>query len=431
MDNRSSAPSRGSSELQQENERLRGALRRMERILEISRELTGLMALEPLLHRIVSLGAELTDSESASILLLDKRTGELRFRAASSDVGNQLSDIPVPVEGSIAGAVLRSGEPAVIADVRRDRRHYSAVGTQIGFETRSLLAVPMKILQHPVGVLEAVNKRGSGGFTAEDVEVLTALAAQAAVAIENARLVEELRAAYEQLGQLDRLKSDVIAIASHELRTPLSLILGYSALLRERLDDQTGPQLDVVLRAAMRLRQIIDTMINLRYLETGEVELACTPFDLREEVKAACEGYRSLAEANGVHLQMQVPASPVILCADRDKVRLVLDNLLSNAVKFTPWDGRVQVTVTQRRNQAQIAVADTGIGIPQEQLERIFQPFEQVEEHMKRRYGGVGLGLSVVKGLVEQHGGRVWAESVQGRGSRFVVVLPLGEVEAR
>jgi signal transduction histidine kinase len=407
-------------------------LQRLERILETSRELTSTVALEPLLHKIVEMAAELTDSEAASILLLDARTGELRFRAASGGPAGQLRDIPVPVKDSIAGAVLVSGEPAVIADARADPRHYQTVGRQIGRETYSLLAVPLSIKDRHIGVVEAVNKQGEEAFDDEDVETLIALAAQAAVAIENARLVGALREAYEQLGELDRLKSDFIAIASHELRTPLSLILLYAAMLREQVAEEVeaGQQLDAVLRASMRLKHIIETMLNLRYLETGEIDLVPTQFDMRAAVQEACGDYEAIAETGGLALKADLPDAEVSIWADREKIRVVLDNLISNAVKFTPPGGWVQVTLAHGDEEVEVAVVDTGVGIPPEALERIFDRFYQVEDHMTRRHGGMGLGLSIVKGLVELHGGRVEAESVPDRGSRFVVVLPMRAPEA-
>jgi signal transduction histidine kinase len=405
-------------------------LGRLERILEISRELTSTVALEPLLHRIVRVAAELTDSEAASILLLNSRTGELRFRAASGDPAGQMRDIPVPVDASIAGAVLLSGEPAIISDVKADPRHYRAVGQQIGKDISSLLAVPLRIKERCIGVLETINRHGGEEFSPFDVETLTSLGAQAAVAIENARLVGDLRNAYERLGELDKLKSDFIAIASHELRTPLGLIMLYAAMLQEQVGDAEGQQLDAVMRAALRLRRIIETMLNLRYLETGEMVLGLSRFSLRTEVTEACADYESMVETGGVTLNTDLPSEDVFIEADREKVRVVLDNLLSNAVKFTPSGGQVRVILSQHPGEVHITVADTGVGIPAEDLERVFDRFFQVEDHMTRRHGGMGLGLSIVKGLVELHGGQVSVESVLGRGSRFVVVLPEGVVVA-
>jgi len=400
----------------------------MERILEISRELTSTVALQPLLYKITDVAVELTGIESASILLLDTRTGELRFRAASG-APSELFDIPVPVEDSIAGAVLVSGEPAIISDTHADPRHYEVVGQQTGRETFSLLAVPLQIKEQRIGVLEAINKQEGDTFGQEDVETLTTLAAQAAVAIENARLVEALRQAYERLGELDKLKSDFIAIASHELRTPLSLILLYAAVVGET----AGPQMDVVLRAALRLKHIIETMLNLRYLETGQMMLVPVSFDLRAEVQKVCDAYEIIAEANELVLETDLPDEEVTVQADEEKVRVVLDNLISNAVRFTPAGGRVQVALRSRGEEVEISVADTGVGISPQELEQIFDRFYQVEDHMTREHGGMGLGLSIVKGLVELHGGRVRVESVPDQGSRFVVVLPVrtsGEVPA-
>jgi signal transduction histidine kinase len=397
---------------------------RLERILEISRELASTVAQEPLLKKIVDTAAELTDSEGASILLWDSRTGELRFQTAVAQSG-QLAEIPVPIEGSIAGAVLTSGKPLLVPDVRADPRYYREVGQQIGMEIGSLLAVPLQIQDRRIGVLEAVNKRGGGEFSQEDVETLMALAAQAAVAIENARLVGALQQAYDRLGQLDRLKSQFIAIASHELRTPLSLILLYAAMLQQQLGDAAETQLDAVQRAAMRLKNIIDTMLNLRYLETGRMDLAATHFDLRDEVSAACEDYGALAGTGDLVVEADLPDEAVAIYADREKLRVVLDNLISNAVKFTPTGGRVRVTVCERGDEVELSVADSGVGIPPEELERVFERFYQIESHLTRRHGGMGLGLSIVKELVELHGGRVWAENDPDRGSRFVVVLPV------
>jgi signal transduction histidine kinase len=421
---RRQADQRAIAELRQTNERLSKKVGQLEQTLEITRELTTMVSLEPLLHKIVSLAADLTGSASSSILLLDSRTGELHFRAASSDPSGKLRSFPVPVDDSVAGSVLVTGEPAIISDVQYDDRHYDLVSQSVGVDVRSLLAVPLQIKNRRIGVLESINKRGEANFDQEDLETLTTLAAQAAAIIENAQLVEALRQAYERLDELDRMKSDFIAIASHELRTPLSLIVGYAAVLRDQLGEQAGPQLDAVWRAAMRLRQIIETMLNLRYLETGEVELTPHVIDLRQVVQTACEAYRSLAEANGLTLEVHVPDVPLTVLADWDKMRLVVDNLLSNAVKFTQWGGRVRVDAAQRGRQVEVAVSDTGIGIAPDDLEVIFDRFRQVEGHMTRKHEGMGLGLAIVKGLVELHDGSVWAESVRGRGSRFVVALP-------
>ncbi len=402
-------------------------VRQLERILAVNVELVSNPQQSSLLNRIAQTAAELTESESASILLLDERTGDLRFCAVAAEaMATRLSEIPVPVTQSIAGRVLQQGQPEVIPDVRADPCHFGEVGQTVGYEVRSILAVPLQVQERRIGVLEAVNKR-SGRFTQEDTEILTILAAQAAVAIENARLLEALQEANQKLQELDRLKSDFITIASHELRTPLSLILGYASLLQEQ--QRGSREVEGVLRAAVRLQHIIETMVNLQYLETGELPLFYEVLDLREEVIQACQTHTTLAEASGLTLAFVVPEKPIRVRADRERIRLVLDNLLSNAIKFTPSGGQIRVRLEERYGNAEITVIDTGVGIPQKALGRIFDRFYQVESPMTRRRGGLGLGLSIVREIVEKHGGRVWAESVLGRGSRFVVRLPLASSE--
>jgi signal transduction histidine kinase len=400
-------------------------LQRMARILEVTNELTSTVALEPLLHRIVHEAADLTETQSASILLLDAATQELRFRAASGSSSGRLSDIPVPVESSIAGRVLIAKEPLIVADVRQEPTYYRTVAEKSGIEVSSVMGVPLKIKERCIGVLEAINKRGSASFSQEDVETLSALAAQAAVAIENARLVTALRDAYDELEKLDRMKSDFIAIASHELRSPLGLILGYASNLQEDVSEDARKQLDVIVRAATRLRTIMETMLNLRYLEHGEIALSATRFDLRAEVQDVSELYRSVAETSDLELEVDLPDDEVLIWADRERLHVVLENLMSNAVKFNSPGGLVKVTVTKGQKRVRIRVSDSGVGIAPEHVERVFDRFYQVEDPMSRRHGGIGLGLAIVKELVRLHRGRIWVESQPDQGSTFYVELPL------
>ncbi|NLF00626.1 MAG: GAF domain-containing protein, partial [Anaerolineales bacterium] len=319
-------------------------VQRLERILEVTHELTSTVALEPLLYRIIHEAAELTDSESASILLLDPRTQQLRFQAATGSASRQLLDIPVPIDGSIAGRVLRDRQPEVVSDVHEEPDYYRTVAEKTGVETHSLAGVPLCIHERCIGVLEAINKR-EGLFSAEDVDMLSVLAAQAAVAIENARLVTELREAYQELEQLDHMKSDFIAIASHELRSPLGLILGYATSLQQDASPEAAKQLNVVIRAATRLRTIMETMLNLRYLERREIELSVTLLDLAAEVSDISELYRSVAETSGLHLVVDLPDEEVLISADRQRLRVVLENLISNALEFNSPGGTVELAV--------------------------------------------------------------------------------------
>jgi len=397
----------------------------LERILKISQILTSTLQLEPLLQTIIQAATELTDTQAGSIMLVDKSTGELRFEAASGSKREEVKRVTVPLEGSIAGWIVREGKPLMIPDVRQDPRFYTRVDETTDFETRSILGVPLQVKGEVIGVLEALNKTGDGIFTPADVQTLSTLAAHAAIAIENARLLTEIQKAYEELSELDRLKSEFVAIASHELQTPLTIILGYASFLKQEATGTASEQLDIVLRSALRLRSLINDMINLRHIETGEAELELEQLSLNELVTTITAEFASLAEAKKQTISIKLASQLPTVKADRQKLHLVLANLLSNAIKFTPEGGGIQVVVEAKGNEVWVSVRDTGIGIPPREQESIFDRFYQVEPSLTRRFEGIGLGLSIAKGMVELHGGRIWVESVEGMGSSFTFALPL------
>src|SRR4051812_17850097 len=210
------------------------------RLSEISAVLNSTLKVKALLNQIMEAAVEIVDAEAASVLLWDHKTNDLRFGATTTGAGGQaLIGKPVPLEGSIAGTVLRENRVVSVDDVLIDRRHYAGIDRATDFLTRSVLGVPMRSRNgnQVIGVLEAVNKR-SLPWTPDDINYLSIVASQAAVAIEGAQMVGALQKANEELNQLDKLKSDFIAIASHELRTPLGVILGYTSFLQETNDEE-------------------------------------------------------------------------------------------------------------------------------------------------------------------------------------------------
>jgi len=399
----------------------------LKRLVDLSLVLNSTLALEPLLQRIMDAACDLVDTEASSILLMDKDTRQLFFAASNSGGTEGLIGRPVPLEGSIAGLILKEKRPVALDDVRQHPSHYRQLDQQIDFETRSLLGVPMRIKDSVVGVLEVVNKR-NGTWTDDDREEMSIIAAQAAVAIENARLVGALRKAYDELDQLDRLKNDFIAIASHELRTPLGVILGYASFLKEDSQGEASEHAEVVYRSALKLRSIIEQMTNLRYLKLGQTELNREKISVADLLHMARQDIASLADAKEHNLTIVVPTEVQFIYVDGQKIITALSNLLNNAVRFTPAGGTIRVDSVVQPGEVWIRVADNGIGIPADQLEKIFDEFYQVENHLTRRHGGMGLGLSIARGLIEAHGGRIWAESPgPDQGSTFYVSLPLAD----
>ncbi len=408
-----------------ELEDLRQLIVRLSRLVEVSVTLNSTLEPGPLLDFLIRSAADLLETEAASILLFDEKTQRLYFAASTGADPAELRRIPVPLEGSIAGAIFREDRPLIINEVASDPRHYRQVGEKIRFEARTLIGVPMRMRDRRVGVLEALNKRG-GPFTESDLQTLSIIASQAAVAIHNANLVSALQKAYDELGKVEKLKSDFIAIASHELRTPLGVILGYAALLKEDSDQATSEHAAAVLNSALRMRRLIEDMTNMNMLRVGSAEVHPARQPLRPLVEAACDEMSPLIEAKGQDLVRRLLADEIQAEVDGGKLTMALTNLLNNAMRFTPGGGRIEVGLERRGAEAWIQVRDNGVGLPADQLERIFDQFYQVENHMTRRHEGMGLGLSIVQAVVRAHSGRVWAESPgPNQGAAFTVALPV------
>ncbi|MFP4323111.1 MAG: ATP-binding protein, partial [Anaerolineales bacterium] len=340
--------------------------------------------------------------------------------------GQSLKRIPVPLNQSIAGEVVLEDKVLVVNDVAQYPRHYSQADAASGFQTQSLLAVPMRVRQRVIGVLEAVNKKNGQTWTEDDVFYLEILSAQAAVAIENASLVARLTDAYDELSQLDKLKNDFIAVASHELRTPLGVVLGYASFLKEEVTGETYDHAMAILNGAMRIREILEDMTNLQYLNVGEAELEREIIPVAEVMLNALNNVKAFSDERGHRLHYSAPPATLQAAFDRVKVEMALTNVLNNAIKFSPDKSFVELSYDQHAGEIWLIVKDNGIGIEADQFKRIFQAFYQIEDHMTRRQNGIGLGLAIAKGVIEAHGGRIWVESPGlNQGTTFVLSLPV------
>lgn len=404
--------------------------KRLVRMVEVSRTLNSATHLDQLLSHIIKEAAELTQSEAASIFLLDPRTRQLKFTASSNPVPEEMLNVPISLDNSIAGAIVKANRPMYIQDVSQDPRWNKDIDQALGdFKTKAILGVPMRNgNKEPVGVLEAINKLDAPQFNRNDFETLVVLADIAGVAVEKARLIEELEQANKELAELDEIKSNFIAIASHELRTPLSVILGYVSFLREEASPAMVSQMDSVLEAAVHLRTLIQDMLNLRYVDAGEATVERQRVDFVELVRRLRANKDETAGAKQQTITVSLPNHPLPVLVDPSMIEVVLGNLLDNAVKFTPQGGRIEITVKRQGTEAWFQMKDNGAGIPHDQVNRIFKRFYQVESPLRRHHEGMGLGLSVAKELVELNHGRIWAESVEGIGSEFFVALQVAQV---
>jgi signal transduction histidine kinase len=406
------------AELQRKN-------RILERLAEISAVLNSQLDLQTLLQQIMAVAVDITDCEAASVLLWDAHRRELFFAASTTlDETNELIGKAVPMD-SIAGNILRQNEIVQVDDASQDPRHYDKVDKDIEFVTRSLLGVPMRYKNRVIGVLEALNKR-TMPWTEDDRHYLGTLAAQAAVAIQGAQFVAELKRANEELSELDKLKNDFIAIASHELRTPLGVIMGYASFLQDSDSADTQEHATKVLESALKLRKLIEDMVNLRYLKQKQSDLQREETSVQSLLDAVWQEIRSLMDTHHYTFDVRHSTEPMTVNVDATRLLMVFVNVLNNAFAFTPHGGTITVYAERHGKEVHLCVRDTGKGIAQDQLVKIFDEFYQVEDHMIRHHGGLGIGLSIARAIVTAHGGRIWAESEGlGKGATFVIALPL------
>ncbi|MCJ7824422.1 MAG: ATP-binding protein [Anaerolineales bacterium] len=404
----------------------------LERLLEISRTLAATSELPPLLVAIVDVACELTQSAVASILLYDPETSRLRFEAVPGFQQKDLIDVSVPLDSSVAGWIYTNGRPMVIQDTHNDSRVYRPIDKALGFETLSILSVPLIVRGKPIGVLEALNKQGEGNYTEDDLEVLETLAAQAAVAIDNARLLVNIQDTNTELQRLDHMKSDFIAIASHELRTPLGLILGHATFLKEYVPPKHQEQMEIIIRSAMRLKAIIEDLATIAHPEQGESRVRREPFSVSKLVEEVAGRFGGMAAEKKLEIGFDVPdGDPLIVDGDQEKLEIALSNIVKNAIIFTDPGGQVGIKAEGNHGMVKIFVVDTGIGIPPEAIDQVFDRFFQVESHLTRKHGGMGLGLSIAKAMVEMHNGQIWCESKEATGSLFCMMLPTDRAGAQ
>ena len=382
---------------------------RYQRLLELSHDLSSTLDLDSLLNHIVNAAAGLSGAEAASILLYDQVKDQLYFRATSNLDAPLMSELVVPVSGSIAGWIVSNRQPVIIDQVHKDPRHFNAIGKITNIETRSILGVPLLRKDRVVGVLEAINKR-NGDFSPEDQDLLMALGAQAAIAIENARLFQQ---------------SDLISEFVHELRTPLaSLTAAAYILLRPEVPEERRTKIVHTMQQEIgRLSEMASAFLDLARLDSGRTRYQFSSVVIGELLDECSIVIRGKTDEKQQELIIDTPKSPIQISADRDKLKQVVLNLLSNANKYSHVGSKICLSAKPTSDEVILQVRDNGHGIPPEYLPHLFEKFYRVPstEHDTL---GTGLGLYICKHLIDAHGGKISVDSVVGRGTTVTVRLP-------
>jgi GAF domain-containing protein/DNA-binding response OmpR family regulator len=387
--------------------------------------------LKAVLQTLVESAARLCEADKATIT---RQIGGAFFRAEAYGFSTEFMDyvrgFPVePEDGTASGRALLEGRIIHIADVLADSNYSFAEAQKLG-GFRTVLAVPMLREGTPIGVL-ALTRSEVRPFTEKQVELVSTFADQAAIAIENVRLFEEIQDKSRQLEEASKHKSQFLASMSHELRTPLNAIIGVTEMLLEdardfKREDELEP-LDRVLRAARHLLALINDILDLSKIEAGRMELHLESFPLVPAIEDVAKTVEPMATQNANRTVIDCSPDLGAIHADQTRFRQALLNLASNANKFTE-NGTVTIAARAQqldsREWITIAVTDTGIGMTEEQMGRLFQEFSQADASTSRKYGGTGLGLAISRHFCRLMGGDVTAESKLGEGSTFTIRLP-------
>ena len=387
--------------------------------------------LKAVLQTLVESAARLCQADKATIT---RQIGGVFFRAESYGFSAEFMDyvkaLPVePDAGTATGRALLEGRIIHVSDVLADPNYTWTEVAKIFGDYRTILGVPLLREGTPIGVM-ALTRSEVRPFSDKQIELLETFADQAAIAIENVRLFEEIQDKNRQLAEASRHKSQFVASMSHELRTPLNAIIGLTEMMVANAarfgTEKAAEPLKRVHRAGTHLLGLINQVLDLSKIEAGKLELNPESVNLASLIDEVVGTARQLAEQNKNRLVVEAQEKLGMLTVDPMRLRQILLNLLSNACKFTK-QGEVKLRVHKvmdRRNGIEFAVADTGIGMTAEQQAKLFEEFTQADSSTAQRYGGTGLGLAITRKLARMMGGDVAVASEPGKGSVFTVRLP-------
>src|SRR5882672_3216785 len=393
------------------------ATQRITALYEAGKEISTSLSRQATLEVIVNQVAKLAGAEASLIFLYDTDAGEYVAEAGVGVPAERLREYHFGNGVGLHGQAVRNASPVRCQEVS------DTVGVEAflsDLTVSSVLVVPLLTNENVLGTITALRRNGRA-FTPDDQELLTMFASQASIAVTNAIL-------YERTKELDRMKSEFVAVVSHEVRTPLTSIKGSLELLGdERFHVLPPPQkelLSICQANTERLISLINDILDFSKLESSKLSLNFENFDVGRVVPEAVDHIRNLAAMRGITIDVHIEGTAGALEADPMRVAQVITNLLGNAIKFSPEKGKIEVWARGTDEEVTVDIKDFGKGISQRDLSRLFQRFAQLDSSTTRRAGGTGLGLVISKGIVEQHGGRIWVDSTMGVGSTFSFSLP-------
>jgi PAS domain S-box-containing protein len=399
------------TEREQREHELHRQIKTLEALYEVSQNILSLDLTE-CLHQLVRTTSELFHAPTVAVVM--RADDQLRVEVSNYQSG-MLDPNRVNLSNSAALVVIRSGHPYIMLD--SSAKQSLAL---LNPASQSVVATPLIADGNVIGAL-VVESPEPNAFSLADQRHVMMLATQAAISIRNAQL-------YRSAQQAIQVRDTFLSIASHELKTPLTTILGHAQMLQRRslregnFSDRDKRALSVVAAQSARLNRMIVALLDISRIQTGQLSIDRAPLDLGQLAQRVVDDFQPMLDQH--HVVLSVPDEVLIVEGDELRLEQVLQNLLQNAVKYSPQGGAVLVQVSECESNVCLSVTDEGIGIPEEALPRLFSRFYRAENAQERKISGMGIGLFVVREIVELHGGRVEVTSQEGIGSTFTLVLP-------
>lgn len=404
-------------------------IERLEILHQVDDELSQILNINYVLSLALDATVRLSGADAGYIALLD--SGKLTMAKALGHYAVASEENPFNLETPLVTKLIADSQPRLITDVTQDP-DYIARDPSI----KAKMLLPMMSYERMVGVINLETKRPER-FSEEIFSFLMLIVARVAVAVENAQLYQisqdqlaELQELYEQVSKLEQIKTDMIRMASHDLRNPVGVVVGYVELLKRVFggDDANQKMMDYVEmidRSARRMKKIIEDILSLERIEKTIQDGIMDTVDLREVVEETFEDYKEQAAHKSQSFVVEVPPTILEVRGDYPQLREAVANLIGNAIKYTPNEGQVQVSVEYEAHHVVFKVVDSGYGIPENQQSKLFKPFFRANSKETEKIEGTGLGLHLIKNIVERHNGEIIFSSVYGEGSTFGFRLPL------
>ena len=407
----------------------------LETVAQVSTAAAAIRDPKSLLRSVVDLTNYSFKLYHTSVYLVEKTEGGeelLKLAAASGKTGHKMLKeehfVKFKEKQNKLAQIAHSHDVYITNDLQDKNPVF--LGHSYLPKTRSEMVIPMIVADQFIGIFD-VKSENPNRFTEDDIRTYTTLASQTAVALQNAQLYEEQLATVERLRELDHLKSSFLANMSHELRTPLNSISGFTQVIMEGLDGPLTPEMEedlgLINKNSNHLLSLINEVLDMAKIESGSLSVTMGPANLYAVLDDVTKSTRALARENDltITLENNIPEDLIIM-ADDMRIKQVMINIIGNAMKFT-HEGGVFIYSEATEDVIRVKVVDTGIGIPPDLLEAVFEAFSQVDTSTTRKAGGTGLGLPISKKFIEMHNGRLWAESsgIKGEGSVFILEIPI------